>query len=304
MIPARAELLCTHKCWQCTLFVFSAVVDMCLEKNCHFGDCLITLTPPYFKCSCKPPYKRPSCQRGEHSAGLSPLVVGRASWPVCSGKSPTAEGDPALVMLLLPSITGQWWVMLDLQGGGSVIGKNPRDMYFTRFHENWKPTGWVGALPSFHWAYECLCSVQHIDKAVLCFPHWQHPNSAAQTLAKMEAPAYGTDTDQNSPASALNLSEGDSARSVCHGPSGGRVNLQRARGWLPPAARPSDAIPVASCGDFLSLLRGPDYTGAPGTLERGSEEEADFWCYCWQRGLKEFPSWCFLSVLWQDPTGT
>ncbi|RMC11381.1 hypothetical protein DUI87_11500 [Hirundo rustica rustica] len=40
------------------------VEDRCLEKNCHFGDCLITLTPPYFKCSCKPPYKRPSCQRG------------------------------------------------------------------------------------------------------------------------------------------------------------------------------------------------------------------------------------------------
>uniref|UniRef100_A0A8C5J240 Hyaluronan binding protein 2 n=1 Tax=Junco hyemalis TaxID=40217 RepID=A0A8C5J240_JUNHY len=32
-------------------------------KNCHFGDCLITLTPPYFKCSCKPPYRRPSSSK-------------------------------------------------------------------------------------------------------------------------------------------------------------------------------------------------------------------------------------------------
>uniref|UniRef100_A0A8U8BET0 Uncharacterized protein n=1 Tax=Geospiza parvula TaxID=87175 RepID=A0A8U8BET0_GEOPR len=42
-------------------------------KNCHFGDCLVILTPPYFKCSCKPPYKRPS---------------------FCSGKSPTCSPNP------------------------------------------------------------------------------------------------------------------------------------------------------------------------------------------------------------------
>lgn len=144
-----------------------------------------------------------------------------------------------------------------------------------------------------HWACKWLCSAQHIDKVVLCFPHWQHPNSADQTLAKMEAPAYGTNTDQNSPADALNPSEGDSVRSVGHSPSGGRVNLQRARGWLPPAARLSDTIPVASCGDFLPLFQGPDYTRTPGFLETRSEEEADFCSHCWQRGLKQFPYWYF-----------
>lgn len=119
----------------------------------------------------------------------------------------------------------------------------------------------------------------------------------------MEVYAYGTDTDQNSPATALNLSEGDSARSVrqiARAEVG--VNLQTARGWLPPAARLTDATPVASCGDLLSLLQEPDYTGAPASLERGPEEEADLCSHCWQRGLKQFASWCFLNVLWQGPT--
>uniref|UniRef100_A0A663MS93 Hyaluronan binding protein 2 n=1 Tax=Athene cunicularia TaxID=194338 RepID=A0A663MS93_ATHCN len=39
--------------------LFSTVKDMCLEKRCHRGDCLITLTPPYFQCSCNHPYKIP-----------------------------------------------------------------------------------------------------------------------------------------------------------------------------------------------------------------------------------------------------
>ncbi|KAI1236191.1 hypothetical protein IHE44_0001468 [Lamprotornis superbus] len=50
--------------------------DMCLEKNCHFGDCLITLTPPYFKCSCKPPYRRPSCQRAFKQCSPNPCKNG------------------------------------------------------------------------------------------------------------------------------------------------------------------------------------------------------------------------------------
>uniref|UniRef100_A0A8C3PH06 Hyaluronan binding protein 2 n=1 Tax=Calidris pygmaea TaxID=425635 RepID=A0A8C3PH06_9CHAR len=29
------------------------------SKRCHRGDCLITLTPPYFQCSCNHPYKLP-----------------------------------------------------------------------------------------------------------------------------------------------------------------------------------------------------------------------------------------------------
>uniref|UniRef100_A0A8B9QM30 Hyaluronan binding protein 2 n=1 Tax=Apteryx owenii TaxID=8824 RepID=A0A8B9QM30_APTOW len=35
------------------------VQDMCLEKRCVRGDCLITLTSPYFQCSCSHPYKLP-----------------------------------------------------------------------------------------------------------------------------------------------------------------------------------------------------------------------------------------------------
>ncbi|XP_074401361.1 hyaluronan-binding protein 2 isoform X1 [Zonotrichia albicollis] len=52
------------------------VEDMCLEKNCHFGDCLITLTPPYFKCSCKPPYRRPSCRRAFKQCSPNPCKNG------------------------------------------------------------------------------------------------------------------------------------------------------------------------------------------------------------------------------------
>ncbi|XP_021381633.1 factor VII-activating protease isoform X1 [Lonchura striata] len=52
------------------------VEDTCLEKNCHFGDCLIILTPPYFKCSCKPPYRRPSCQRASKQCSPNPCRNG------------------------------------------------------------------------------------------------------------------------------------------------------------------------------------------------------------------------------------
>lgn len=134
------------------------------------------------------------------------IVLGTAPWPVWSGKSPTAENDPALDMLQLPSMgpaSDELWFICRV-----VVQSLEK---------------------TCHWACEWLCSVQHIDKVVLCFSHWQHPNSAVQILAKMEASAYGTDRDQNSPAGALNLSEGDSARSVGHNPSGGGVNLQRVR---------------------------------------------------------------------------
>ncbi|XP_057226238.1 hyaluronan-binding protein 2 [Malurus melanocephalus] len=52
------------------------VEDMCLGKNCHFGDCLIVLTPPYFKCSCKPPYKKPFCQRASKQCSPNPCKNG------------------------------------------------------------------------------------------------------------------------------------------------------------------------------------------------------------------------------------
>lgn len=56
----------------------------------------------------------------------------------------------------------------------------------------------------------------------------------------MEASANGTDTDQNSPASALNLSEGDSARSVCHSPSGGgRAEPPESQGLASPCSQTS-----------------------------------------------------------------
>ncbi|KAJ7403471.1 hypothetical protein BTVI_76721 [Pitangus sulphuratus] len=40
------------------------VEDTCLDTNCRIGDCLVLLSPPYFRCSCKPPYKGSFCQRG------------------------------------------------------------------------------------------------------------------------------------------------------------------------------------------------------------------------------------------------
>uniref|UniRef100_A0A663MRL1 Hyaluronan binding protein 2 n=1 Tax=Athene cunicularia TaxID=194338 RepID=A0A663MRL1_ATHCN len=52
------------------------VKDMCLEKRCHRGDCLITLTPPYFQCSCNHPYKIPDCQRASAPCKPSPCKNG------------------------------------------------------------------------------------------------------------------------------------------------------------------------------------------------------------------------------------
>ncbi|NXU51713.1 HABP2 protein, partial [Turnix velox] len=48
------------------------VKDMCLEKRCHRGDCLITLTSPYFQCSCDHPYKLPDCHRASSPCKPNP----------------------------------------------------------------------------------------------------------------------------------------------------------------------------------------------------------------------------------------
>ncbi|XP_051474822.1 hyaluronan-binding protein 2 isoform X2 [Apus apus] len=52
------------------------VKDMCLEKRCHRGDCLITLTPPYFQCSCNHPYKTPDCQKASSPCRPNPCKNG------------------------------------------------------------------------------------------------------------------------------------------------------------------------------------------------------------------------------------
>ncbi|NXS41878.1 HABP2 protein, partial [Balaeniceps rex] len=52
------------------------VKDMCSEKRCHGGDCLITLTPPYFQCSCNHPYKTPDCQRASSPCRPNPCKNG------------------------------------------------------------------------------------------------------------------------------------------------------------------------------------------------------------------------------------
>uniref|UniRef100_A0A7M4FXU9 Hyaluronan binding protein 2 n=1 Tax=Crocodylus porosus TaxID=8502 RepID=A0A7M4FXU9_CROPO len=41
----------------------NAVLNTCQQHNCYRGDCLVTLTPPYFRCSCSHPYKAPDCRR-------------------------------------------------------------------------------------------------------------------------------------------------------------------------------------------------------------------------------------------------
>ncbi|KAM4668900.1 hyaluronan-binding protein 2 isoform 3-T5 [Amazona ochrocephala] len=52
------------------------VEDTCLEKRCHGGDCLLTLTPPYSKCSCNYPYKKPDCQRASSPCRPNPCKNG------------------------------------------------------------------------------------------------------------------------------------------------------------------------------------------------------------------------------------
>ncbi|XP_029885557.1 hyaluronan-binding protein 2 [Aquila chrysaetos chrysaetos] len=52
------------------------VKNMCLEKRCHGGDCLVTLTPPYFQCRCNHPYKTPDCQRASSPCRPNPCKNG------------------------------------------------------------------------------------------------------------------------------------------------------------------------------------------------------------------------------------
>ncbi|NXP82359.1 HABP2 protein, partial [Ramphastos sulfuratus] len=52
------------------------VKDMCQKERCHGGDCLITLTPPYFQCSCHHPYKIPNCQRASSPCRPNPCENG------------------------------------------------------------------------------------------------------------------------------------------------------------------------------------------------------------------------------------
>ncbi|XP_030309580.1 hyaluronan-binding protein 2 isoform X1 [Calypte anna] len=52
------------------------VKDTCSEKRCHGGDCLVTLTPPYFQCSCDHPYKTPDCQRASSPCRPNPCKNG------------------------------------------------------------------------------------------------------------------------------------------------------------------------------------------------------------------------------------
>ncbi|NWY59253.1 HABP2 protein, partial [Chionis minor] len=52
------------------------VKDMCATRTCHRGDCLVTLTPPYFQCSCNHPYKPPDCQRASSPCRPNPCKNG------------------------------------------------------------------------------------------------------------------------------------------------------------------------------------------------------------------------------------
>ncbi|XP_005508242.2 hyaluronan-binding protein 2 isoform X1 [Columba livia] len=52
------------------------VEDMCQEKRCHRGDCLITFTPPHFQCSCHHPYKQPDCQQASSACRPNPCKNG------------------------------------------------------------------------------------------------------------------------------------------------------------------------------------------------------------------------------------
>ncbi|KFP86688.1 Hyaluronan-binding protein 2, partial [Acanthisitta chloris] len=52
------------------------VKDMCPSKSCRTGDCLITLTPPYFRCSCKHPYKTPNCKHASKQCSPNPCKNG------------------------------------------------------------------------------------------------------------------------------------------------------------------------------------------------------------------------------------
>ncbi|NXC47821.1 HABP2 protein, partial [Penelope pileata] len=52
------------------------VKDMCLEKSCVIGDCLVTSAPPYSQCICKHPYKLPDCKRASSQCRPNPCKNG------------------------------------------------------------------------------------------------------------------------------------------------------------------------------------------------------------------------------------
>lgn len=90
--------------WSCFFFCLPAVEDTCVDNSCVGGDCLVTLTKPYYRCSCSHPYKLPDCQQGEcSSAGTDPTLWGAVVLSLCWLQVPSAWmmlGDPCSV----------WWV--------------------------------------------------------------------------------------------------------------------------------------------------------------------------------------------------
>lgn len=98
--PVRAQ----HSCmWMKLVFFFClpAVEDTCVDNSCVGGDCLVTLTKPYYRCSCSHPYKLPDCQQGEcSSAGTDPTLWGAVVLSLCWLQVPSARmmlGDPCSV---------------------------------------------------------------------------------------------------------------------------------------------------------------------------------------------------------------
>ncbi|XP_021255924.1 hyaluronan-binding protein 2 [Numida meleagris] len=52
------------------------VEDTCVDNNCVRGDCLVTLTKPYYRCSCSHPYKLPDCQKASLQCRPNPCKNG------------------------------------------------------------------------------------------------------------------------------------------------------------------------------------------------------------------------------------
>ncbi|XP_031453316.1 hyaluronan-binding protein 2 isoform X1 [Phasianus colchicus] len=52
------------------------VEDMCVDNSCVRGDCLVTLTKPYYQCSCSHPYKLPDCQQASSQCRPNPCKNG------------------------------------------------------------------------------------------------------------------------------------------------------------------------------------------------------------------------------------
>ncbi|XP_052533625.1 hyaluronan-binding protein 2 isoform X2 [Tympanuchus pallidicinctus] len=52
------------------------VEDTCVDNSCVGGDCLVTLTKPYYQCSCSHPYKLPYCQQASSQCRPNPCKNG------------------------------------------------------------------------------------------------------------------------------------------------------------------------------------------------------------------------------------